>query len=227
MIFDPLFLIFAIPGLLIGLFAQMYLKSAYGKYSQIRAGSNMTGMDAAKLLNEKENFKVGFKTTPGQLNDHFDPVNHIINLSEDNATNMSVANIAVVAHEFGHVQQKAVGSTIFGLRSALVPVVNIGSNLGIFLVVLGLMLSFTGLAWLGLFLFSFTTIFTLVTLPLELDASRRAMILIDKYNLVSPELRAGAREVLTAAALTYVAALVASAGQLLYYFMLVQNSSRD
>ncbi len=227
MYFDPLYIIFALPGLVIGIIAQILLSYSYGRYSKEPAGTNLTGMAAAELINEKENFGVKFITTPGKLNDYFNPVNNTVNLSEDNAINMSVANIAVVAHEFGHVQQKNVGSNLFKLRSVMVPVVNFGSGLGIILVMIGLALALTGLAYLGIILFATTTLFSLVTLPIEIDASRRGMELIKKHNLITFDQLGGAKTVLTAAALTYFAALVASIGQLLYFIMLVQGSNRD
>ncbi len=227
MILDQLYFIIAIPGLLIGLGAQLFLNYAYGRFSAVRTGSGLTGMQAAELINRGEGFNVSFKTTLGRLNDHYDPTNHLVNLSSDNATNSSVANLAVVAHEFGHVQQRIKGSFMFKIRTALVPAVNIGSNLGIILIILGIAISFSSLAWLGLLLFSLTTIFTFVTLPIELDASRRGMNLIRKYNLIETSNLGGARAVLSAAALTYVAALVSSLGQLLYFFLQVQGSNRD
>ncbi len=225
--FDPLYLLFAIPGLLIGLGAQAFLRYAYGRFSKVSGGTNMTGMQVADLINKGEGFNVGFKTTPGKLNDYYDPRNHLVNLSEDNARNTSIANIAVVAHEFGHVQQKASGSFMFKFRSALVPATNIGSNLGIILIMIGLLFSLGSLAWIGLIFFSLTTLFTFVTLPLELDASRRGMNLIKKYNLIDSSGMGGARAVLSAAAMTYVAALVSSIGQLLYFYLQVQAANRD
>lgn len=223
--FDPLFLLFALPGLIIGLLAQAFLTYAYSRFSNESSGSGLTGMEAAKLLNDKENFGVSFITTPGKLNDHYNPVNHTVNVSQDNAINGSVANIAVVAHEFGHVQQRMSGSLLFKFRSSLVPAVNIGSNLGIVLIIIGIALSFSGLAWIGIGLFALTTLFSLITLPLEIDASRRGMDFIRKHNLINIDRHGGARAVLSAAALTYVAALVTSIGQLLYFIMQVQ--SRD
>ena len=225
--FDSAYLIFAIPGLIIGVIAQIFLSYAYGKFSKIKSGSNLTGKEVAEVLNRGEGFNVSFKTTPGKLNDYYDPRNHLVNLSEDNARNTSIANVAVVAHEFGHVQQKASGSFLFKFRSALVPAVNIGSNLGIILIMVGVVISLSSLSLLGLLLFSLTTVFTLITLPLEIDASRRGMNFIKKYNLIDLSKLGGARAVLSAAALTYVAALVSSIGQLIYFYLQVQGSSRD
>ncbi|MCA9380718.1 zinc metallopeptidase [Candidatus Dojkabacteria bacterium] len=226
MIFSPVYLLFIIPGLIVGLIAQFFLWYAYSKFSRISAKSGVTGMEAAKIINEGEGFGVGFMTSPGKLNDHYNPASHIVNISSDNATNTSVANIAVVAHEFGHVQQKEVGSALFAIRSELVPAVNLGSNLGYILMAIGFVISFFELSIVGLTLFSLTTIFSLVTLPIEIDASRRGMNLLRKYNLVAVDQLGGARAVLSAAAMTYVAALISSLGQLLYFFMRVQGSRR-
>ncbi len=223
MIFDPLYLVLALPGLAIGIVAQVLLWISFNRYSRISAGSNHTGMQAAELINEKEGFGVSFITTPGSLNDYYNPLTHQVNVSQDNAVNDSVANIAVVAHEFGHVQQKQTGSTLFKIRTVMVPAVNIGSTLGFLLIVLGLAIAATGLAWAGILLFSLTTVFSLLTLPIEVDASKRGMEIIKKYNLIAESKMGGAKIVLSAAALTYFASLVASIGQLLYFVMLVQR----
>ncbi|MDQ6984769.1 MAG: zinc metallopeptidase [Candidatus Dojkabacteria bacterium] len=221
-----LYLLFVLPGLIIGLYAQFLLKRSYGKFSKISAGTSMTGMQAAKLINDSGNFGVSFQTTEGQLNDYFDPKNNLVNLSSDNAVNDSVANIAVVAHEFGHVQQKQVGQSLFKLRSTIVPVVSFGSGVGYVLIMIGLMIASSGLAWVGIILFSTVTVFSLVTLPVELDASRRAMKLIEKHGLIAPSHYGGAKVVLRAAALTYFAGLVQSLGQLAYFVMLVSSNNR-
>lgn len=225
--FDPLFLLFALPGLILALIAQLLVWSAYNAYSRVSAGSNLTGAQAADLINRNEGFGVDIITSPGKLNDYFNPVTNKVNISADNVTNSSVANIAVVAHEFGHVQQKFNATLIFRARTAMVPAVNIGSNVGYILILIGLALSATGLAWAGVILFSFTALFALITLPIEVDASRRGMRIIKKYNLIDSSKLGGARMVLMAAALTYFAALVQSLGQLLYFVLLVSGNSRD
>lgn len=224
---DFAYLIFAIPGLILGLIAQGLLQYSYGKYSRVDAGSNITGRQAAELINNNENFGVKFKVTPGQLNDYYHPTEHLVNISEDNATNMSVANIAVVAHEFGHVEQKMKGDTLFKVRTWLVPVVNFGGNVGIFVAMIGFALASTGLIWLGIGLFATTTLFSLVTLPIEIDASRRGMNLIRKHGLISPNQYGGTKWVLAAAAMTYFAGLVAAIGQLAYFVMMAQANNRE
>jgi hypothetical protein len=189
----------------------------YKKYSKVSSGSNLTGLDAAKLIRDNENYPVDINRIPGKLSDNFNPRKDIVNISSDNATSNSVANIAVIAHEFGHVQQKFSASLLFRLRSIMVPVVNIGSNLGYILFFVGLFISAFGLAELGLILFASTTVFALITLPVEFDASRRGMNLIEKYNLIEKNKKSGARKVLNAAALTYIASFVTSFTNLLYY----------
>jgi len=214
---DTTYLYFALPGLILAIVAQILMTIRYNKYSKVSSGSNLTGLDAAKLIRDNENYPVDINSIPGKLSDNFNPRKDIVNISSDNITSTSVANIAVVAHEFGHVQQKFSASLLFKLRSIMVPVVNIGSNLGYILFFVGLLISAFDLAELGLILFASTTVFALVTLPVELDASRRGMNFIKKYNLIEQNKKSGARKVLNAAALTYIASFVTSFANLLYY----------
>jgi Zn-dependent membrane protease YugP len=225
MYLDPIYFFFAIPGLILGLLAQFLLKIAYGNYSKVSAKSGLTGQQAAELINQNEGFGVSFITTQGQLNDYYDSSKHLVNISSDNYSNGSVANIAVVAHEFGHVQQKMSGNTLFQFRNILVPVVNFGGNIGMILIMIGLGLgaSALGLTTLGIILFASTTLFSLVTLPIEIDASRRGLNLIRKYNLIDSSQIDGAKLVLSAAAMTYFAGLISALGQLLYFVMLAQG----
>jgi hypothetical protein len=215
--FDTTYLYYALPGFILAIIAQILVTIRYNKYSKVSSGSNLTGLDAAKLIKDNENYPVDINRIPGKLSDNFNPRKDIVNISSDNATSNSVANIAVIAHEFGHVQQKFSASLLFRLRSIMVPVVNIGSNLGYILFFVGLFISAFGLAELGLILFASTTVFALITLPVEFDASRRGMNLIEKYNLIEKNKKSGARKVLNAAALTYIASFVTSFTNLLYY----------
>jgi Zn-dependent membrane protease YugP len=215
--FDTTYLYYALPGFVLAIIAQILVTLRYNKYSKVSSGSNLTGLDAAKLIRDNENYPVDINRIPGKLSDNFNPRKDIVNISSDNATSNSVANIAVIAHEFGHVQQKFSASLLFRLRSIMVPVVNIGSNLGYILFFVGLFISAFGLAELGLILFASTTVFALITLPVEFDASRRGMNLIEKYNLIEKNKKSGARKVLNAAALTYIASFVTSFTNLLYY----------
>ena len=214
---DPVYIYFAIPGFFIVLIAQIYIKVVYNKYSKVQSGSNITGLDAAHIIKENEGYSVDIITTKGKLNDFFDPQKNIVNISSDNTHTDSIANIAVVAHEFGHVQQKELSTKLFKFRNMLIPIVSIGSQVGYVLFFLGLTLQFFNLAQLGLVLFGTTTVFALLSLPIEYDASKRAMRLIEKYDLISEERRYGAKEVLNAAAFTYFAGFMTSLLNLLYY----------
>ena len=214
---------FALPGLILGLIAQFLISIRYNKYSKIPAESHMTGLDAAELIRDREDFPIDIATNQGKLQDNFDPRKDIVNISSDNINSNSVANIAVVAHEFGHVGQKFSSSFLFKLRTFMVPVVNIGSSLGYMLFFVGLILNALNLAQIGLILFASTTVFALVTLPVEFDASKRGLKFIKKYNLIEADKQSGAKKVLNAAALTYVASFVTSLLNLLYYASILNN----
>lgn len=220
---DPMYFYFALPGLILGLIAQFLISIRYNKYSKIPAESHMTGLDAAELIKDREDFPIDIATNQGKLQDNFDPRKDIVNISSDNINSNSVANIAVVAHEFGHVGQKFSSSFLFKLRTFMVPVVNIGSSLGYVLFFVGLILNALNLAQIGLILFASTTVFALVTLPVEFDASKRGLKFIKKYNLIEADKQSGAKKVLNAAALTYVASFVTSLLNLLYYASILNN----
>ena len=224
--FDPTYLYYVLPGFILAIIAQILVTIRYNKYSKVSSGSNLTGLDTAKLIRDNENFPIDINTISGKLSDNFDSRKDIVSISSDNINSDSVANIAVVAHEFGHVQQKFSASLLFKLRSFMVPVVNIGSNLGYILFFVGLLLSAFDLAELGLILFASTTIFALVTLPVEFDASKRGMKFIEKYDLIEQDKKSGARKVLNAAALTYIAGFITSFANLLYYASIL-NRRRD
>ena len=220
---DPMYFYFALPGLILGLIAQFLISIRYNKYSKIPAESHMTGLDAAEIIRDREDFPIDIATNQGKLQDNFDPRKDIVNISSDNINSNSVANIAVVAHEFGHVGQKFSSSFLFKLRTFMVPVVNIGSSLGYMLFFVGLILNALNLAQIGLILFASTTVFALVTLPVEFDASKRGLKFIKKYNLIEADKQSGAKKVLNAAALTYVASFVTSLLNLLYYASILNN----
>jgi len=189
---NPTYLYFAIPGLILGIIAQILISVRYNKYSNQDAGNNRTGLDTAKLLRSQEDYPVDISLTQGRLKDNFNPVKDIVNISSDNVHSGSVANIAVVAHEFGHVDQKFSSSILFKIRTAIVPIVNVGSHLGYILFFLGLLLNALNLAELGLILFASSTVFSLITLPIEFNASSRGMKLIEKYDLIAQDRRNGA-----------------------------------
>lgn len=225
MFFDPIYFLYALPGLILAIIAQIWIHSAYNKYSEQNPGTNLTGLDAAKILTKNEEYPVSLEVKGDALSDHFDPLRNSVSISNPSATNSSVADIAIVAHEFGHVQQKFNKTVIYGVRSILVPVVNIGSNLGYILFIAGLILNLLSLAQIGLILFAGTTLFALITVPLEIDASRRGLAFVRKYDLITEEKISGAKQVLTAAALTYIAALLTSLLQLLYFMSIFRRRS--
>jgi Zn-dependent membrane protease YugP len=223
---NPTYLYFALPGLILGILAQILITVRYNKYSEIDAGTNRSGLDTAKYIREQEGYPVDIDVTKGKLKDNFDPSRDIVNISSDSVNSGTVANIAVVAHEFGHVDQKFSSSLLFKFRTFMVPIVNIGSNLGYILFFIGLLLNVLNLAELGLILFASTTVFAFITLPIEFNASSRGMKLIEKYNLIDKNRIDGAKKVLTAAALTYIAGFVSSLGNLLYYSSILSERRR-
>ncbi len=222
MFYDPIYFIYILPGLVLSIIAQIWITTSFKKYSHLSTGSNITGQQAAQIIKEGEQFPVSIKVQGDNLSDHFDPTKDMVSISTASLED-SVASVAVVAHEFGHVQQKYTNSLLFNLRTGLVPIVNIGSRLGYILIIAGLILNILGLAEIGLMLFALTTVFALVTLPIEIDASKRAFKLIRKYNLISESRIGGAKSVLSGAATTYIAALLTSLLNLLYYASLIRK----
>jgi Zn-dependent membrane protease YugP len=214
------FLICTVVPLLFGLWAQFKVKSTFKRYSQVATASGMTGAQAADaVLRNSGVTGVGIRPVAGQLSDHYDPRSKTLNLSEDVGTAATVAALGVAAHEAGHAVQDARGYTPMKIRSTLVPAASFGSQVWIFPAFLGLILGSTGLVNVGLVLFLAVVLFQLVTLPVEFDASHRAIVALEGGGLLGAEELSGARKVLQAAALTYIAALAASIGQLIYFFI--------
>jgi uncharacterized protein len=214
------FLICTVVPLLFGLWAQFQVKSTFKRYSQVPTASGLTGAQAADaVLRNSGVTGVGIQPVAGQLSDHYDPRTKTLNLSEDVGMQTSVAALGVAAHEAGHAVQDARGYKPMQIRSTLVPAASIGSQLWIFPAFLGLILGSTGLVNVGLVLFLAVVIFQLVTLPVEFDASHRAVVALEGGGLLGAAELDGARKVLRAAALTYIAALAASIGQLIYFFL--------
>lgn len=217
-----LYLLVALPGLLLGLYAQARVKSAFNKYSKVRTSRNITGAQVARqLLNERGLQNVGVERGEGFLSDHYDPRSKVLRLSPDVHDGTSVAAAGIAAHEMGHALQDAKGYFPLQIRSAIVPAAQFGSTLAPWIFIAGLFLNMTGLAWAGLILFSAAVFFTLVTLPVEFDASKRARELLLSNNVLYKDEMDGVNKVLNAAALTYVAAAIAAVGQLLYYAFLL------
>jgi hypothetical protein len=221
--FDPMYLCFMIPAIALMGFASWYVRHAYNKWSQVRATSGLTGHQAAQRLISTGNlYGVQVQGTAGQLSDHYDPRNKTLFLSEGVAHSPSVAAVAISAHELGHAMQDAEDYFPMRIRAMLVPAVNIGSNLGWILIMIGLVLRMTELAWIGVIVFSGGALFALATLPVEFNASARAKQLLYQTGIIqTEEEQRGVNQVLNAAALTYVAGLITAVLQLLYYVLLV------
>lgn len=220
MFFDPMYLLFVGPALLLSLWASFKTKTTFTKFSRVRTARGMTGAQAARMLLDRAGIgDVEIVPTRGHLSDHYNPVTKKLALSEPVYASPSIAAVGVACHEAGHAIQHALGYKPMYLRSALVPTANIGSQVGIWVVILGFIMHSTGMILAGCVLFSAVVLFQLVTLPVELDASSRAKKLAFQYGIVMDQERQGVAKVLNAAALTYVAAAVSSIMTLLYFLM--------
>ncbi|MFN3331448.1 MAG: zinc metallopeptidase, partial [Caldilinea sp.] len=225
---DPVYFWYVfIPTMLISLGVQLYLKSTFSKWSRVPNGSNRTGAQTAQQLCARTPITASpVERVRGSLTDHFDPGANVVRLSDSVSTQPTVAAMAVAAHELGHVQQYQTGSGLIKMRSALLPALQFSPTLSYMSLMFGLIFNMTNLIWLGVFFFALMVLFSLLTLPVELDASRRAIKLLDEAGLMkTAEDRKGARAVLNAAALTYLAAAVASVLQLLYYISIARRAS--
>lgn len=227
-LFSPTYLIYMIPAFILMAVTSWYVKAAYNKWSRVQAHSRLTGAQAAQRLMSTGNmYGVQIQSVAGEMTDHYDPRNKTLFLSNGVANSASVAALAIAAHELGHAMQDAEEYFPLKFRSALVPIVNIGSNLGWFLIMIGLFLRFTELAWLGVLIFAGGAVFSLATLPVEFNASSRAKQLLAQTGIIqTDEEMRGVNSVLNAAALTYVAGLVTAILQLLYYVTLVGGGRR-
>lgn len=221
--FDPVYLMFMLPALVFVWLAKMRVDHAYNKWSGIHNSTGLRGADVAqRLLRYAGLYDVRLEGVPGELTDHYDPQQNVLRLSNGVGYGASVAAMAITAHEIGHALQDRDRYAPMQFRSAIVPVVNIGSTLGWVLIFIGMLLQIAELAWLGVFVFAGGALFALATLPVEFNASSRAMGLLTEAGLItSAEERQGVKAVLDAAALTYVAALGAAIAQLLYFVFLV------
>jgi len=228
------YLLCMVPAFFLMLVTSWYVKSAYNRWLRVPARSNLTGYQAAQRLIERGGlYGIQIQGIRGNLTDNYDPRQKTLNLSQGVAQNASVASLAIAAHELGHALQDKENYLPLRFRSAIVPVVSIGSNLGWILIIGGLLLNYAGiafgtnLAWFGVIAFSGGVVFALATLPVELNASKRARSLLADTGLIQgDDEQRGVSNVLNAAALTYVASLVTAFAQLLYYVSLVAGSSR-
>jgi Zn-dependent membrane protease YugP len=219
-----LFLATAIVPLLFGLWAQMKVKRTFAKYSQVAPRNGMSGADAAAAVLRSSGLPdLQIRPVPGHLTDHYDPRSRTLNLSQDVGGASSLAALGVAAHEAGHAIQDAKRYAPMRIRQALVPAATIGQSLWFIPVVLGLIMGLTGLVTIGLILFAVIVVFQLITLPVEFDASKRALVALEGRGLLAADEVPGARAVLNAAALTYIAGFVAALGQLIYFFALSRN----
>ncbi len=224
--FDPFYFIFVlIPVIIISAGVQLWLRSTYGKWSRVPNGTGLNGLQVGQALFSRTGLQpIGLQTTPGELSDHFDPKANVVRLSQGVAQTPSVASMAVTAHELGHVEQYQSGSAMMKVRNVLVPAVQFSPTLSYICILLGVIMGITGLFYLGIFFFGLMVLFTVLTIPIEFNASNRALRLLDQAGLLVDENdRRGARAMLTAAGFTYVAAAVTSILQLLYYLSLANR----
>lgn len=225
MIFDPMYIAFMVPALALSLWASWKTKSAFNKYSKVRTASGMTGAQAAqKMLDGAGIRDVKVVATRGVLSDHYNPMTKTLALSEPVYGSPSVAAVGVACHEAGHALQHRDGYAPLKLRSLLVPTAGIGSQVGVWVIIAGLMFKSMGLMTVGIVLFSAVVLFQIVTLPVEFDASARAKRFATEYGFVVGSEREGVDKVLDAAALTYVAAAVSSILTLLYFVLRARRS---
>lgn len=225
--FDPTYILLII-GMLLSLAASAKLKSTFAIYRRMESASGMTGAEAAqRILRNAGVYDVRIEPISGELTDHYDPRTKVVRLSEPIYNKTSLAAVGVAAHECGHAIQHATNYAPLSIRSAIVPIANFGSTLSWPLFLAGLVLSIQPLLTAGILLFTAAVLFQLVTLPVEINASSRALKLLNADGILAPQEVRGAKKVLTAAALTYVAALASSILQLLRLLILAGGRDRD
>ncbi|HEV8280528.1 MAG TPA: zinc metallopeptidase [Candidatus Limnocylindrales bacterium] len=234
MFFDPVYLIFFIAIIVVSSAAQLYIRSTYGRWSRVPNGAGLSGGQVAEYLRDHARFGnrsgrdaiTAINVVPGDLSDHFDPRDRSLSLSEVVAHQPSIASMAIAAHEVGHAQQLAEGSALMQFRALLVPAVSVGPGLAYLFIIGGLILNMTGLLTIGILLFGVAVLFSVLTLPVEIQASQKALSMLESTGVVtSAQDRAGARSMLTAAALTYLAAAIGAILTLLYYLTLARRSN--
>ena len=225
---DPVYFWYVfIPTMLISIGVQVYLRSTFSKWSNVKNSSGIVGPQVAQQLFDRTSLKpLRVERIRGTMTDHFDPGANVVRLSDPVATKPSVAAMAVTAHELGHVQQYQTGSGLIKMRGFLLPALQFSPTISYIAILMGLWWNMTGMLWIGILFFGLMVLFSILTLPIELDASRRGTKLLQEAGLMQNENDAsGARAVLTAAALTYLAAAVTSILQLLYYISVAERRS--
>ena len=234
MFFDPLYILLFVATLVISGGAQLYIRSTYGRWSRVPNSAGLSGAQVAEVLRQRARFGersggdaiTAIRVVPGELSDHFDPRDRSLSLSEAVATQPSVAAMAIAAHEVGHAAQVAEGSALMQIRSLLVPAASVGSQVAYLFIIGGFFLQMAGLIVVGALLFGLAVVFSVLTLPVEIQASQKALAMLESTGIVTTaEERQGAKSMLTAAALTYLAAAVTAVLTLLYYLTLARRSS--
>jgi Zn-dependent membrane protease YugP len=232
--FDPLYIVLIVVTLVISGGAQLYIRSTYGRWSRVPNSAGLGGAQVAQVLRERAPFGnrsgseaiSAIKVVPGELSDHFDPRDKSLALSEAVATQPSVASMAIAAHEVGHAVQVAEGSALMQIRGLLVPAAMAGPQIAYLFIFGGIIFQMAGLITIGALLFGFAVVFSVLTLPVEIQASQKALAMLESTGVVTTaQERDGVRSMLTAAALTYVAAAVSAVLTLLYYLFLARRSS--
>jgi Zn-dependent membrane protease YugP len=227
MFFDYYYLVLVVPTLILSMVAQIMVQSAFSKYSGIKCSRNITGRDAAALLMKENSIHdVAIEPVSGSLSDHYDPRAKVLRLSEPVFDRSSIAAVGVAAHETGHAIQHARGYGPLVLRSTLVPAANIGSSVGPWLAMAGIFFSIPALLNIGIILFAGAVLFYLVTLPVEFNASSRALAILKSNNVLTPEELKGVRRVLSAAAMTYVASALTALMSLLRLILIFRRRRR-
>lgn len=227
-LFDPYYWILIVPSLLLALWAQMMVSSNFKKYSQVYNRRGYTGADAARMILDSNGlYHVRIERVSGNLTDYYDPKAEVIRLSDSVYGSASVAAVGVAAHEAGHAVQHATGYLPIKIRSAIIPVTQIGSQLSIPLILLGFLFQLKPLVFVGILFYATAALFQLVTLPVEFNASSRAMKVLEQSEMLAGDELAGAGKVLRAAAMTYVAALLTALAQLLRLILIFGGRRRD
>lgn len=223
------YLIFILPALILSMYAQYKVSSTFNQYSTVRARRSITGADAASALLRSNNLGGSVRIEPiqGSLSDHYDPRSRVLRLSEPVYRTNSISAIGVAAHEAGHAIQHAENFGLLVLRNKLVPVTNFASSASFPIILVGFLMRSGNLIFLGIILFSLVVLFHLVTLPVELDASRRAVTQLTAAGLIADDEISGVKKVLSAAALTYLAATLSAIANLLYYVMIFAGGSDE
>jgi len=226
---DPLFWICVLPGLLLGAYAQSRIKINMAKYSQVRTVNGITGAEVARQLLDSQGLnRVAIVATPGMLSDHYDPRSKTLRLSQEVYFAPSIAAAGIAAHEAGHALQDAVDYFPMEARTYIVPMVQLATQTAPWVFIAGALLQIPTLAWIGIILFGSSTLFALITLPVEFNASARAKrLLIDQQIIKGDEQKAGVEKVLGAAAWTYVAAAVSAIGSWLFYIFVLLSPARS